>query len=73
MLAFSGLGEGRYRLDQTVVPAGYKKMNSMVFDISMTGKDGRITALSAKDKSGRKLPWDVSSETGIIHAIIVNN
>lgn len=73
MPAFSGLGEGRYRLDQTVVPAGYKKMNSMVFDISMTGKDGRITALSAKDKSGRKLPWDVSSETGIIHAIIVNN
>lgn len=72
MLSFKGIGEGKYKLVQTEVPAGYEKMDSMVFDISMTGKDGRITALSVKDRSGKKLPWETDAETGVISAIVTN-
>ena len=55
LLTFKGLGEGKYKLVQTEVPVGYEKMDSMVFDISMEGKDGNITLLSVKDKSGKTL------------------
>ena len=72
LLTFKGLGEGKYKLVQTEVPVGYEKMDSMVFDISMEGKDGNITLLSVKDKSGKTLSWNTNIETGVISAEIIN-
>ncbi len=72
MLTFNGLGKGKYKLVQTEAPDGHKKMNSLIFDIDMEGKDGKITELSIKDKSGKKLPWTTNIETGVISAEIIN-
>ena len=47
-------------------------MNSLIFDIDMEGNDGKITELSIKDKSGKKLPWNANIETGVISAIVTN-
>ncbi len=72
MLTFNGLGKGKYKLVQTEAPDGHKKMNSLIFDIDMEGNDGKITELSIKDKSGKKLPWNANIETGVISAIVTN-
>lgn len=72
MLSFKGIGEGKYKLVQTEVPAGYEKMDSLIFNVSMEGKNGSLTSLSVKDKTGKKLPWDVNSKTGVISAIVTN-
>ena len=72
LLTFSGLGKGKYKLVQTEAPDGHKKMNSLIFDIDMEGKNGKITELSVKDKSGKKLSWNTNIETGVISAIVTN-
>lgn len=72
MLTFNGLGKGKYKLVQTESPDGHKKMNSLIFDIDMEGKNGKITELSVKDKSGKKLSWNTNIETGVISAIVTN-
>jgi len=72
LLTFTGLGKGKYKLVQTEAPAGFKKMNSLIFSVDMTGKDGSITSLSVTDKSGNPMSWDADSETGVINAEIEN-
>jgi|GEM_PF-4413686 len=72
LLTFTGLGEGKYKLVQTEVPEGFKKMNSLIFVVSMKGENGNITSLSAKNQLGKKLSWDADSKTGVISATIVN-
>lgn len=72
LLTFKGLGEGKYKLVQTEVPAGYEKMDSLIFNVSMEGNDGSLTSLSVKDKTGKKLPWNVDSKAGVISAIVTN-
>lgn len=73
LLTFNGIGEGKYKLVQTEVPEGYKKINSLIFDVSMKCENGSISSLSVKDKHGKKLPWDINIETGVINTTIVNN
>lgn len=70
MLDFKGLGEGKYKLVQAEAPAGTKKMDSMVFNVDLTGKDGSITSIGVTDKSGKKLPWDTNIKTGVINATV---
>lgn len=72
LLTFTGIGAGKYKLVQTEVPAGFKKMNSLIFSVDMAGKDGSITSLSVKDRAGKKLPWKTDTETGVINATVTN-
>lgn len=69
LLTFNGIGEGKYKLVQTEVPAGYKKMDSLIFDVSMKCENGSISSLSVKNQLGKKLSWGVNTKTGIIIAI----
>lgn len=72
LITFNGIGSGNYKLEQTEVSSGYKKMNSLIFVVSMKGENGNITSLSAKNQIGKKLSWDADSKTGVISATIVN-
>lgn len=65
---FNNLGEGKYKLVQTSVPAGYHKMPYIIFNITI--KDGKpaITGVI-----GNPAPsWDIDTKTGIISITIVN-
>ena len=67
----AGLNGGKYKLVQTAVPAGYKKMDNYEFNINMSGHDGKIDSLSVDDSN--KFVWDIDLETGTISTNIVNN
>lgn len=71
LISFKGLSEGRYKLKQAV-PAGYKPMSDIIFNVSMAAKDGDITSLAVKDDFGENIPWEADMETGVISAAIVN-
>lgn len=71
ILGFKGISEGRYKLKQAV-PAGYKPMSDIIFNVSMAAKDGDITSLAVKDDFGENIPWEADMETGVISAAIVN-
>lgn len=71
ILGFKGISEGRYKLKQAV-PAGYKPMSDIIFNVSMTAKDGNITSLAVKDDFGENISWEADMETGVISAAIVN-
>lgn len=67
----AGLNSGKYKLVQTAVPAGYKKMDNYEFNVNMSGHDGKIDSLSVDDSN--KFVWDIDLETGTISTNIVNN
>ncbi len=67
----AGISGGKYRLVQTVVPAGYKKMDRYEFTIHMSGSNGKLNSLSADD--GNRYPWDIDLETGVISTTIISN
>lgn len=71
ILGFKGISEGRYKLKQAV-PAGYKPMSDIIFNVSMAAKDGDITSLAVKDDFGENIPWEVDTENGVISAIVTN-
>lgn len=72
ILDFKGIGEGRYKLKQISVSDGYKPMSDIIFNVSITAKDGNITSLVIKDDFGANLPWTSDTRTGVISAIVTN-
>ena len=59
--------EGRYRVVQTSVPAGYQKANRTEFDISINTNNG-VTTVEAFDTDGNSLPV----KDGVIGLTVVN-
>lgn len=74
---WKGLDAGKYKLEETTIPAGYNKMKDIEFEIKATlGKDAStgeptIIDLTATDKDGA-VTFDKDESEGKIHTKVIN-
>lgn len=71
--SFDKLDEGKYKLVETTVPAGYNKAADIEFTIESTLTDEKLTGLVVKDDTGAPVDdFTITVESGKIETNIVN-
>lgn len=70
---FNGIDDGYYKLEETKVPDGYKKMEDLYFQITASHTVTEITELRAVVRGGSSQTLDTTAATGTVHAVIENH
>lgn len=70
---FNGIDDGYYKLEETVVPDGYKKMEDLYFQITAQHSVEKIIELRAVVKGGSSQTLDTDEATGSVTAVIENH
>ncbi len=72
-LSFKGLGEGEYRLEETVTPAGYNTLDPITIVIGFTAPNEAVT--NGTEKCTWTMTWNgtsVDTTTGIFAQDVIN-